>query len=395
MHSMCYIHIREKGPALIKGYDVNRPSPVHQHSRIMAPALTMVLIAALAGCSESSKPPVVPDPGPPEGRQVGPSSWLVPGGPLAWSAATNEILATGRVQAVPPSDVDALQAIDAATGSYRVVDEDAHRLGLSASGADVFFGMTFGPPDPAGHQVVRRSLVDGSRHTWTDGVRFVVSPRDSLLAVMTSPWYIGTDSLKVHRLADDVVVAALPVAVPLAFSPDGTRLLMRDSSPSTPNHRVLTIADLGIEALPLGLPAWNLPLEPLRWDERGVLVVHADGPDTTVVSIRNVTTGSDNVLVQVVGGLAGLTTAWSPDGRYATVFTSRPVPVSGQDYPGREISAWILDSITMDAWVAATTRDTKPGRYAQDYSGVFAPDGASFAWEAGGTLYVVPVARDD
>ncbi|MBK7047435.1 MAG: hypothetical protein IPH48_13205 [bacterium] len=74
------------------------------------------------------------------------------------------------------------------------------------------------------------------------------------------------------------------------------------------------------------------------------------------------------------------------------MFTSRPVPVSGQDYPGREISAWILDTIAMDAWVVAMTYDT--GRYAQDYAGVFAPDGASFAWEAGGTLYVVPVARD-
>lgn len=358
----------------------------------MAKVLATALVAALAGCSSSSTPPSIPDPEPPEGRQVGPVNWLVPGGPLAWSSATNEILATGRVQAVPPSDVDALQAIDAASGSYRVVDVAAFRLALSASGADIFFAMSHGPPDPPGYEVTRRSLVDGSRHTWPDGVSVVVSPGDSLLAVMTTPWYIGPRALSVHRLADDVVVATVPVAVPLAFSPDGTQLLMRDSSPSTPDHRVLTIADLSVSALPLGLPARNVPLEPLRWDDRGVLVVHADGPETTIVAIRNVTAGSDMTLLRTEGWLAGPTTAWSPDGRYASVFTSRPIAVPGQDYPGREISAWILDTVAVDAWVVARTRDTVPGRYWQEYAGVFAPDGASFAWEAGGTLYVVSVA---
>ena len=233
----------------------------------LAPVLITALAATLAGCSSSSTPPLVPDPGPPEGRQVGPANWLVPGGPLAWSPATNEVIATGRVQAVPPSDVEALQAIDAATGSYRVIDEASRRLAVSESGADVFFVMSHAPPVPPGHQVVRRSLVDGSRHTWPDGVRFVVSPGDSLLAVMTPPWYVGPSALSVHRLANDVVVATVPVAVPLAFSPDGTRLLMRDSSPSLPNHRVLTIAGLRVSELPLGLPVGDLSLEPLRWDD--------------------------------------------------------------------------------------------------------------------------------
>jgi hypothetical protein len=359
----------------------------------LAIVLVIALTATLAGCSDSSAPPPVPDPGPPEGRQVGPANWLVPGGSLAWSPATNEILATGRVQAVPPSDADALQAIDAATGSYRVVDEAAHRLGVSGSGVDAFFAMTTAPPVPPENQVVRRSLVDGGRQIWPDGVRFVVSPGDSLLAVMTSPWYFGPQALSVHRLADDVVVATAPVAVPLAFSPDGTRLLMRDSSPSNPNHRVLTIATLDVSTLPMGLPAGNLPLEPLRWDDRGVLVIHADRSDTTIVSVRNVTTGSDLTLLRTEGGLAGYTTAWSPDGRYAAVFIGRSIPVSGQDHPGREVSAWILDTVAVDAWVVAYTYDSVSGRVPQEYAGVFAPDGASFAWEAGGTLYVVPVAR--
>ena len=39
----------------------------------------------------------------------------------------------------------------------------------------------------------------------------------------------------------------------------------------------------------------------------------------------------------------------------------------------------------------ATTYDTMPGRYPQEYAGAFSPDGASFAWEAGGTLFVAPV----
>jgi len=126
-----------------------------------------------------------------------------------------------------------------------------------------------------------------------------------------------------------------------------------------------------------------------------VLVIHADVTDMTTVSIRNVTADSDVTLLRTVGGLAGYATAWSPDGRYAAVFTGRPITVAGQDHPGREVSAWILDTVAVEAWVVAYTYDAVPGRTPQEYAGVFAPDGATFAWEAGGTLYVAPVARAD
>ena len=271
----------------------------------------LVLFAAtlLGGCSGTSTRPVVPDPGPPEGRQVGPAGWLVLGGALAWSAATNEILATGRVQSVPPSDAEALHAISATTGAYRVVDGVAIRLSVSESGADVFLATANVYPDPPGYLLVRRSLLDGSRQVWTDGVRGVVSPGDSLLAVRTSPWYVGAPTLTVVRLADDAVVATPDASIPLTFSPDGKRLLVRDNSPSSPNHRVIAIADLSVTPLPLGLPQGDLILEPLRWDERGVRVVHADYPDRLAVSIRNVTDGSAMTIAQTMGGLAGLAPA--------------------------------------------------------------------------------------
>ena len=140
----------------------------------------LVLFAAtlLGGCSGTSTRPVVPDPGPPEGRQVGPAGWLVLGGALAWSAATNEILATGRVQSVPPSDAEALHAISATTGAYRVVDGVAIRLSVSESGADVFLATA---------------------NVYPEGPR-----------------------------------PACPAVVRCDVSPDGTRLLVRDNSPSSP-----------------------------------------------------------------------------------------------------------------------------------------------------------------
>lgn len=359
------------------------------------PVTRRLAIAAsifLAGCASSSTRPSVPDPGPPEGRQVGPANWLVQGGALAWSAVTNEILASGRVQAVPPGDADALHAINAVTGAYRVVDGAALRLTVSESGDDVFLATANAYPDPPGYLVVRRSLLDGSRQVWPDGVRGVLSPGDSLLAVMTSPWYLGSPTLTVVRLADDAVVAAPDVAIPLTFSPDGARLLVRDNSPASPNHRVIAIADLSVTPLPLGLPQGDLVLEPLRWDERGVRIVHADFPDRLVISVRSMADGTDMMIVQTTGGLAGLSPAWSNDGRYAAVFTHEPFPVAGLEFPAREVSVWVLDTITDEKRVIATTYDTMPGRYPQEYAGVFSPDGTSFAWEAGGTLFVVPLA---
>ncbi|MBK9472291.1 MAG: hypothetical protein IPO18_08395 [bacterium] len=86
----------------------------------------MLIVASLVGPNPQEDDPV---PGPP--KDAGGTFQLAGYRADPWlpGAATNEILATGRVQTVPPRDADGFRTSDATTGSYRVVDEDAHRTG--------------------------------------------------------------------------------------------------------------------------------------------------------------------------------------------------------------------------------------------------------------------------
>jgi len=377
-------------------------SSSRSHRAHVRRAISGVVAAAsaalvLAGCGDSDPTgPNTPAEGPPEGRQVAPSGWLVYGAPIAWSDATDEILAMGEVLAMPPTGNQALHGIKANTGAYRVVDHEGTRLVVSESGTHVYFtwvdpsGGPHGTPEP---QLVERSLLSGARRVWSEGVRVVLSPDDSLLAYSTAPWGGMIDSLVVEPLAGGLPIAAVPgVMIPLAFSPDATQLLIGNGSYASPDHRVLTFADGSLAPLSLGIPPGAVAFEPPFWDARGLLVFHVSGGiDSTIATFRNVTTGIDTVLLRAAEGCLGLTVAWSRDGRYAALFTQKVITVPDQQTPGREVSVWVLDTVVPGVRRIAYTWDAVAGRPLQDYAGTFSPDGTEFAWEAGRTLFLAPV----
>jgi hypothetical protein len=319
----------------------------------------------------------------------------VHGAPIAWSDATDEILAMGEVLAVPPTGDNALHGIKVGTGAYRVVDHEGIRLAVSESGTHAYFtwvdpsGGPLGTPES---QLVERSLSNGARRVWSEGVRFLLSPGDSLLAYSTAPWAGMIDSLLVERLTGGPATTAVPgVAIPLAFSPDAAQLLIGNGSYASPDHRVLTLTDESLTPLPLGIPAGAVAFEPPLWDERGVLVIHVSGgTDSTIATLRNVTTGIETVLLRCAERRLGLTVAWSPDGRHAALFTQKAITVPDQQTPGREVSVWVVDTVVPGARRIAYTWDAVEGRPLQEYAGTFSPDGTEFAWEAGGTLFLAP-----
>jgi len=249
------------------------------------------------------------------------------------------------------------------------------------------------PADATEPQLVERSLLSGTRRVWSEGVRVVLSPDDSLLAYSTAPWAGMIDSLVVEPIAGGLPIAAVPgVMIPLAFSPDATQLLIGNGSYASPDHRVLTFADGSLAPLLLGIPPGAVAFEPPFWDARGLLVFHVSGGiDSTIATLRNVTTGIDTVLLRAAEGCLGLTVAWSRDGRYAALFTQKVITVPDQQTPGREVSVWVLDTVVPGVRRIAYTWDAVAGRPLQDYAGTFSPDGTEFAWEAGRTLFLAPV----
>ena len=214
-----------------------------------------------------------------------------------------------------------------------------------------------------------------------------------LQACLPTPWAGAIDSLVVEPRAGGAAIAVVPErAIPLAFSPDATQLLVSDGSYGS--EGVLDLADGSLVPLPLGIPAGAIELEPPLWDARGLLVIHAGGGmDSTIATLRNVTAGTETVLLRVAGSPAGPpAVVWSHDGRYAAFFTQQAITVPDQQTPAREVSLWVADTLVPGARRIAYTWDAMAGRPLQEYSGTFSPGGTMFAWEAGGTLFVAPTS---
>jgi WD40 repeat protein len=288
--------------------------------RLPARSMGLAVTALVVACSqEPGAPPPACTSRPPLqlGTTVTPLNEVLPSSELLWVLSRNEIWYTSYSVSHP----SALKAVDLASTAVRVVDgrnTTYHSPTLSPDGQSVYY---LASPDPtSGDEAIYRVAVGGgSPELQVDSVRgFLVSPDGGHLAYGAG---IGDDSvflLDAVTKARTFVIRGGPNG-PVAFSPDGLRLLVRQCNGSPCSYLAVTLASGATEPVSLGTPIL------VRWDPDGLRVLSTDSivvPDRGLY-VRNVTTGTTARIASMCGFDVPGEWSWalSPDGRRVAHWT--------------------------------------------------------------------------
>src|SRR5262245_14669546 len=281
--------------------------------------IALALAFALAGCAEDD--PVIP-PAPP----AGPGTPLTAAGaieaqtPLLWSAATDEVVAVASFNDPYSNSLIAVGSISAAR---RTLDTRASTpLSLTADGAGLYYvtldldstiSRSLALSGPGAPQTLNR-CGSGCFHA------VLPSPDPDRVAL-----YPVSDSLAIMTLSTGV---AVPVTrgLPVAFSPDGTRLLKREINEPIQDAVIFDLTTRTTSPANLGLPD-PIGEHRVRWTAAGIEVLYQSA-DRHDLFIRRVTPMQDAIVYTTPDSLEPLMD-WAPP-RIA-VWTSKAAG-SGRSY---------------------------------------------------------------
>ena len=315
---------------------------------------------------------------------------------LLWSKATNEVISQRPISL---GGAGGPIAIDALSGATRTLDTlDAFLIsGLAAlcGGDSLLFYNAFDSGDfsePDSIQLREIHLVGSA-----DASVLAACPVLCLYFVASAPTgpYLafgavdlsGMDSLTILDLSAGTRVTTDPGS-PLAFSPDGKKLLFEYVAfPLVADRRAMaralrrssqrevfiySLADGTVVPFSLGIPD-VVSGDAVRWDGAGIQVLYVDGAKS--LYHRNSTTGVTRFLWQAPDTIDGTRLAWSADGAKAALWNYGPSSSGNTRY-----SLYVIDLVTANAARVAHAL-AKGGGIA------FSPDRSKVAYVYGARVY--------
>ncbi len=230
-----------------------------------------------------------------------------------------------------------LHAINILTRSTRVLDDRStfyRHLRLSNDGENLYYVVYYND-EAVRPALCRVSVDDGNAEIlFTDIAAeglfmkdLVLSP-DGIQLVYSVPPFGGAsrDSIFLFNTLTSSK-SFLALGDPIAFSPDGKKLLLRDET----SYVVLTLEGKATEYLSLNSSGYSLNPESIRWDSQGIRVILPGFSSYLIYSVN--TQSSDTIAIRItddplhrwdVGNpfvsLPGL--SWVPDGRQFGYWTS-------------------------------------------------------------------------
>jgi Tol biopolymer transport system component len=231
---------------------------------------------------------------------------------LLWIPNRNEIFYT--TQTIEPGGQMrfAIKGLDTVSGNWRIIDggnsRSYHSLALSADAQSVYYVVS---PASGPKSIYRVAAVGGSPEYQVDGVggTLAVSPDGVHLAYMAGDSVLLFDMVTKSR-------SSVAQGAPVAFSPDGTQLLV--AAPCAPfetcSYFALALGSGVTQPVSLGLGSSEV-LSAIRWDPDGVRILFEAGSyPTHRFYIRNVTTGTTTEIPCEFDSSLRYSAALSPDG---------------------------------------------------------------------------------
>ncbi len=238
---------------------------------------------------------------------------------LVWSADGQEVFYLSRQSGGNAWKVTAVKVSDKST---RVIDgsKSSYWLhGLSQDGNYLFFAASPSNGNPA----LFRAPTNGQAVERIVGEIAIVGSEP---AVALSPNNVdiayaslrgGADSLFVFNTANGTK-RFYAMGLPIAFSPDGSQLLIGNRFPTYDSLYIVSLSNGSIQSLVSGLLSGNTNLWAIRWDSHGIRALLSGGAGTV---IRIIITGA-TMPVSSENPSGGFV-AWSADGNKFAYWATR------------------------------------------------------------------------
>lgn len=309
-------------------------------SRVLGLLLALLVTPGVVGCGKTSAPTAV-SPAPDSlGTPIVAEGGINLGTSLGWSAATGEIVYTAddvSLRAVRPS-TGATRMLEPGTADSVLLNYRMTRTGRFVYGTrSRFDGASFS------YLVVRRDLVSGAVTTIDDrALDFRCGPSDTLVATWRENG--GDDSTALVRPADGSTTWAGP-GYPLAFSPDGSKLLRRGNGFTGTDGWIRRDLASGTE-VPFAVvtPPGSRFLQ-VGWTPRGVQVV-AGADSGRAIVVLDAATGTPLASFATRDTLFPGEVSWTSDGSRFACLTHHLEPNGAGSAFRMNTSLWIADLVS-------------------------------------------------